>query len=161
MKKLLTPLFALTFALSAHAAPTAVVRPASDFAFPTAGNKNATLKSLRGQAVVLIVADSAKEGAVKKQVRFLESIFQQFAGKQVVFAAALKNPEPALKSNIPFAIVNNGAAVASSYGVNGDFNIVIIGKDGNVDYQTDKVLRGERVRDVVQNSFAVQAAARK
>ena len=37
------------------------------------------------------------------------------------------------------------------------FNIVIIGKDGNVDYQTSKVLPPERVRDVIQNSYAVQA----
>jgi hypothetical protein len=37
------------------------------------------------------------------------------------------------------------------------FNIIIIGKDGNVDYQTSKVIGGERVRDVIQNSYAVQA----
>jgi len=34
---------------------------------------------------------------------------------------------------------------------------VIIGKDGNVDYQTKKVLPASRVRDVIQNSFAVQS----
>ncbi len=37
------------------------------------------------------------------------------------------------------------------------FNIVIIGKDGNVDYQTSKVIGAERVRDVIQNSYAVQS----
>ncbi|EDY15785.1 hypothetical protein CfE428DRAFT_6697 [Chthoniobacter flavus Ellin428] len=35
--------------------------------------------------------------------------------------------------------------------------IAIIGKDGNLDYQTNQVLNANRVRDVVQNSYAVQA----
>jgi len=37
------------------------------------------------------------------------------------------------------------------------FNIAIIGKDGNLDYQTKQVLNSARVRDVIQNSYAVQA----
>ena len=43
----------------------------------------------------------------------------------------------------------------------GDFSLVIIGKDGNVDYQTNKVCSPERVRDVIQNSYEVQETARK
>jgi hypothetical protein len=58
-------------------------------------------------------------------------------------------------------VANQGPAVASAYGVQGDFGLVVIGRDGNVDYQTDEVRTGERLRDVVQNSFPVQAAARK
>ena len=52
---------------------------------------------------------------------------------------------------------NDGAAVASAYGVQGKFNIAIIGKDGNVDYQTRKILPASRVNDVIQNSYAVQS----
>ncbi len=157
MKKLLAlTVFALTALASAE-----TIRPAADFTFPAAGNRNATLRSLRGQAVVLLVADSPDRRTFKKQLRNLEDIYQQFASKQVVFVAALKNGAGPIKSDIPFIVVNNGTAVAAAYGAEKDFTLAIIGKDGNVDYQTGKVCTGERVRDVVQNSFAVQASARK
>ncbi|WP_042726299.1 hypothetical protein [Chthoniobacter flavus] len=49
--------------------------------------------------------------------------------------------------------------VAAAYGVpdKQKITIAIIGKDGNLDYQTNQVLNANRVRDVVQNSYAVQA----
>jgi len=154
--------FALLFCLVAQNAPAAVVRSAPDFTFPGVGNKSRSSRSLRGQAVVLIIADSQRQRAFKKQLRYLREIYQQFASKQVVFIAALRNdPATAVNSDIPFAVANNGPAVASAYGVNDDFQLIIIGRDGNIDYQTDRVATGERVRDVIQNSFVVQAASRK
>jgi hypothetical protein len=66
-----------------------------------------------------------------------------------------------VKSDIPFVVANNGSSVASSYGVNGDFGVAIIGKDGNLDYVTEKVQAGERVRDVVINNFDPQFEGRK
>jgi hypothetical protein len=66
-----------------------------------------------------------------------------------------------VKSNIPFVVANNGAAVASAYGTHGDFALAIIGRDGNLDYVTDKVRTGQRVRDVIINNYSVQAATRK
>jgi hypothetical protein len=139
----------------------AVVRTAPGFTFLGAGNKTRTLKSLRGQAVVLVIATSARERAFRRQVRYLEEIYQQFASKQVVFAAALRENDRPIESDMPFVLANNGAAIAAAYGVEDDFQLVIIGRDGNIDYQTDKVATGERVRDVIQNSFIVQAEARK
>ena len=94
-------------------------------------------------------------------MRYLEEIYQQFASKQVVFIAALKEGEGPVKSDIPFAIANQGAGVAAAYGVRDDFQLIIIAPDGNVDYQTSRVATAERVRDVIQNSFVVQTAARK
>jgi hypothetical protein len=38
---------------------------------------------------------------------------------------------------------------------------VVIGKDGNIDYQTDRPAPAQRIRDVIQNSYEVQATARK
>ena len=61
----------------------------------------------------------------------------------------------------PDWVANNGSGVASSYGVNGDFGVAIIGKDGNLDYVTEKVQAGERVRDVVINNFDPQFEGRK
>ena len=144
--------------LSAHAV---VVRPAPNFTFPAPAGKPASLRSLRGQAVVLLIGDSARQRAVRRQVSYLEEIYQQFASRNVVFVAALRDSDGAIKSNIPFVLANNGPAIAAAYGADDGFQLVIIGKDGNVDYQTGKVCTGQRVRDVIQNSFVVQAAARK
>jgi peroxiredoxin len=153
---------ALVCAASAETAPvpSAVVRLAPDFSIPGVGGKPRTLRSLRGQSVVLLIAKSAKSGAFKKQVKYLQELFEQFASKQTIFVVALRQEDAPIRSNIPFVVVNNGAAVADAYGVKKDFSIAIIGHDGNIDYLTDKVLVPERVRDVVQNSYQIQASLR-
>lgn len=142
-------------------ASAVVVRPATDFTFPGVGNKARSLRSLRGQAVVLVIADSQRNRAFRKQIKYLREIYQQFASRQVIFVAALQADDGPVRSDIPFVRANNAPAVAAAYGVGREFSLVIIGKDGNVDYQTEKVATGQRVRDVIQNSFAVQAQARK
>ena len=120
-----------------------------------------SLRSLRGQAVVLLISKTPDSRAFKKQLKYLKEIYQQFASKQVVFIAALREGAGPVKSDIPFVVASNGPAVAAAYGVQDDFTLVIIGKDGNVDYQTSKVCPPERVRDVIQNSFEVQEGSRK
>jgi peroxiredoxin len=161
MMRRLCIVFAILVGVVTPDAPAVVVRAAPDFTFPGAGNRSRSLRSLRGQAVVLVIANSQRQRAFKKQVRYLREIYQQFASKQVVFVAALRDDSAAVNSDIPFAVANNGGAVASAYGVNDDFQLIIIARDGNIDYQTDRVATGERVRDVIQNSFAVQAESRK
>ena len=153
----------LTFALSllVAAAPAAVIHLAPEFSILGAGDKARSLRSLRGQAVVLVIADSPKNKALKKQLKNLEEIYQQLASKGVVLVAALANGEGPIPSNNPVAVASNGAAVATAYGVQKGFQIAIIGRDGNLDYQTDLVLAPERVRDVIQNSYDVQNSARK
>ena len=154
-------LIALCLLVSAAALPAAVVRLAPEFTFLGPGNKARSLKSLRGQSVVLLVAASPREGAFRKQLRNLEEIYEQFASKQVVFIAALREGRGPIRSNIPFVVADQGPGVAAAYGLRDEFTIAIIGRDGNIDYQTTKVLTPERVRDVIQNSFPVQASARK
>jgi len=173
MRSLLLTL-SLFFVLAASQAE--VVRLAPDFTFGAVG-KSASLKSLRGIPVVLIIAKSPKTKAMKLQAKNLREIYEEFANKHVIFAAAFTGDSGLVPSDIPFVIATNGPAVANAYGVQdtpnsgrsfvpgwlhssgqaGEFSIVIIGKDGNIDYQTDKVLPSSRVRDVIQNSFAVQA----
>ena len=154
MRPLLTALSLLLTLATTHAA---VVRLAPEFSFPGAASKTQSLKALRGQPVVLLVSKSPKLGDFKKQVKALKEIYQQFANERVVFVAAFTEEVGPVVSDIPFVVATNGAAVASAYGVQDKFNIAIIGKDGNVDYQTSKVLRASRVHDVIQNSFAVQS----
>ena len=157
MRKLL---LAALLTLSLAASHAEVVRLAPDFAFPGPGKKQ-TLKGLRGQAVVLLITKTPKNRAFKKQLKYLKEIYEQFASKQVVFIAALGDGPGPVASDIPFVVATNGPAVASAYGTADDFALVIIGKDGNVDYQTNKVCTPERVRDVIQNSFVVQEGSRK
>ncbi|HEY3841506.1 MAG TPA: redoxin domain-containing protein [Bryobacteraceae bacterium] len=181
-------LFTLALVFALTAAQAEVLRLAPDFTFAGVG-KTQSLKSLRGQPVVLIIAKSPKTKEFKLQVKNLKTIYQQFANKQVIFVAAFTEESGLVVSDIPFVVANNGAAVANAYGVQnqpevetghgvralvdrvadrvarvyngpdkqGRFNIAIIGKDGNVDYQTSNVLGAERVLDVIQNSYAVQS----
>ena len=157
MRKLL---LAALLTLSLAASHAEVVLLAPDFGFPGPGKKQ-TLKALRGQAVVLLITKTPKNRAFKKQLKYLKEIYEQFASKQVVFIAALGDGTGPVASDIPFVVAANGPAVASAYGEAEDFALVIIGKDGNVDYQTNKVCTPERVRDVIQNSFMVQEGSRK
>ncbi len=158
MRKLLFTGFLLLAIAASHAA---VVRLAPEFSFPAAGNKTQSLRSLRGQAVVLLISKSPDSRAFKKQLKYLKEIYQQFASKQVVFVAALAAGDGPVRSDIPFVVATNGPAVATAYGVQDDFTLVIIGRDGNLDYQTTKVCPPERIRDVIQNSFDVQEGSRK
>ena len=103
----------------------------------------------------------AKNGAFKKQLKNLQEIYPELASKGTVIVAAIGSGEGPIPSNNPVAIASNGAAVATAYSVKKGFQIAIIGRDGNLDYQSDHVLAPERVRDVIQNSFEVQKSARK
>jgi hypothetical protein len=174
-RSFLTGAAVLLLAACAHQrddTPRADVRPlprvpeiahlAPDFTFR--GAQVHSLRGLRGQAVVLIIADSPRTGAFRKQLRNLEEYYSDFASRQTVFVAAFRKQESdvAVRSNVPFAIANNGPAVAAAYGAGkDDMYVAIIGKDGNLDYFTSKKLPGARVRDVIQNSYAVQSDSRK
>jgi peroxiredoxin len=153
----------LTFLLAlATAGQANVVRSAPEFSWPGAGNSKRSLKSLRGQPVVLLFAYSPRTGAFRKQLKWLKPVYHELAAKGAVFIAAFRaGEEGAVKSDIPFIVANNGAGVASAYGVNGDFGLAIVGKDGNLDYITDKVRTGERIRDVIINNFQPQTEGRK
>lgn len=154
-------LFSVLLAVTVSA-QAVVVRPTHDFTILGPGNKAKSLSSMRGQPVVLVIADSPRNSAFRKQLKNLRDIYSQFASRQVVFVAAFMDgsTEP-VQSDVPFAIANNGAAVAGAYGVQDGFSLVVIGKDGNLDYQSAKPAAAERIRDVIQNSFAVQEPARK
>lgn len=163
LSPLLCPLLAGLFLFSTlPPVGAAVVRRAPELQIPGAGNKMRSLASMRGQAVVLVIADQPRRGAFRKQLKYLQEVYSEFASRGVIFVAALKEPsDRPLSTNIPFAIAVNGGAVAGAYGVTDEFALVVIGPDGNIDYQTNRVATGERVRDVIQNSFSVQSQARK
>ena len=158
MKRLLLVLLFLVPALVMGA----VVRLAPNFAVQGVSNST-TLRSFSGRPVVLIVAKSARDSAFKSQVKRLKELYQEFASRQVLFIAAFQDGSSGsdIRSDIPFLIAKDGSKVAADYGVSDPFNLIIIGKDGNVDMQTAKVSPATRVRDVVINSYVVQSAGRR
>jgi hypothetical protein len=138
-----------------------VVRKAPDFSWPGAGSKIRSLRSLHGQPVVILISDSPRTGSFRKQVKWLQANYGELAAKGAVFVAAFRSGEGIVKSDIPFIVANNGAAVASAYGVGGDFALAVVGRDGNLDYVTEKVRTGQRVRDLIINNYANQVSTRK
>ncbi|MEI6352133.1 MAG: redoxin domain-containing protein [Verrucomicrobiota bacterium] len=148
--------------VAATTAAAEVVRPAPDFTW--SGGKSASLKGLRGQPVVLIVATSPKSSAFRKQVKRLEAEYTQFAARGAVFAAAFteaSSDSGTVKSNIPFVIAKDGEGVASRYGVTSPFALIVVGRDGNMDLLTAKVSPASLVRDVILNNAELQSAERR
>ena len=151
----------VTLALLAVVAPCAhagVVHPAPSFTFGGAGKNS--LGSLRGQPVVLVIAQGAKTKALRSQLKSLTNIYHDCASRGAVFVAALSDGGT-VPSDIPFALANNGPAVAAAYGMRGDFLIAVIGRDGNLDLITDKPIPGARIFEVIKNNFDVQEKSRR
>lgn len=146
-------------AICATAQATAV-RPAPNFGVEGVA-KGGSLRSFRGQSVVLIIARSARDALFTRQVHRLKEMYSQFSTERVIFVAALENGPAEVRSDIPFVIAANPSQVAADYGVAGRFAIAVIGIDGNLDMITTKVINAERVRDVIFNNFDTQQEARK
>jgi hypothetical protein len=159
MHRLLAALVLL--ALFSSAGLANVVRGAPDFTWLSSGARGQSLKSLRGQPVVLIVAQSPTQRIFRSQVGQLQKIYQLLGNTKAVTVAAFTQEPGVIKSNIPFVFAANPAAVAAAYDVTGPFAIFIIGKDGNLDALSNRVLPGQRILDIIDNSFVVQRDNRK
>ncbi len=164
------PLLGLALAGTAWSAPRTkivpppaanVVRPAPEVAWVGAGGRTFPLKTFRGQPIVILVAPSPDAGPLRKEAGRIEDLYLQFAAKKVVFITAFTQATGRVRSDVPFVVAANGAAVATAYGVppNG-LSIIVISADGNVDMVSNKAEGAQRILDVINNTFQVQAAAR-
>ncbi len=159
MKKFL---LSFLFATSVFAATAEVVRPAPDFSWQSFNGSSKTLAGLRGQPVVLLIAPSAKSSAFKKQIKQLAKLYRQYAGREAVFVAAFTQEAGPVESDIPFLYASDPQNLAASYGFADEkFELVVISPDRNMDLVTNNVVSGERVKDVIDNSFARQSIRRK
>jgi predicted transcriptional regulator len=76
-----------------------------------------------------------------------------------VVAAGFKSGDAsAVRTNVPLVLLPDGAAACAAFQLKGDFAIVLVGPDGNIDYQTEKVLNMNRILEVMQNSYELQKA---
>jgi hypothetical protein len=157
MKK--TLLLFLSLLALANIGLAAVAQLAPDFSWQGAG-KRTTLKSLRGQPVVLIVARSAADGTFRKQAKKLKELYQQFASRGTIFVAAFLEERGTIPSDVPFVIANNAEKIAADYRTEGRFGLYVIGTDGNVDLQTSRITPAGRIYDVIRNSYTAQEKQR-
>jgi peroxiredoxin len=138
-----------------------VPRPAPDFLWSGVNGKVRRLRDLRGHPIVLIFAENPSEREFIKQIRELNRRSKQLATQYTLFFVAFTRETGLVtRTDIPFVILPDPGSVADAYRV-GDFGIAIISPDGNVDYATDHVITGQRVLDVIVNSYAAQVHARR
>lgn len=163
----ISPRFPLAALLSLspllHASPSLaeVVRPAPELSVRIGENLR-PLKTFQGQQIVLLLADSPSTRAFRRQVREIETLYDRFAASRILFLAAFRSPtQDPVASNIPFLVSNPDPTLFERYGIKSKFGIAIIGADGNLDCVTAQELSASRIREVLQNSFTVQKAARR
>jgi hypothetical protein len=157
MKKFALLLLTLTVVASCLAPASArVVRPAPDFAWVDFTGQARDLKSLHGQAVIVIIAPSPKDWTFRSQVGQLQKAYQRFAAAKLVCFAAFTGQRGVIKSNIPFVTIPDGPRTAFLYEISKGFAIAIIGPDGNMDYLSPKVVPAQRILDIMDANFQVQ-----
>ena len=149
-------------ARSKKVAPTPTVpRPAPEFLWSGVNGKVRRLSDLRGHPVVLIFAENPSQKQFIKQIKELNRRSKQLASRNTLFFVAFtKETGVVTRTDIPFVILPDPGSVADAYRV-GDFGIAVISTDGNVDYATDRVVPGQKVLDVILNSYAVQVQSRR
>jgi hypothetical protein len=160
MKRVLFCLLAIA-AVFARPVAADVVRPAADFAWTDYTGKTRDLKSLRGQAVVVLIAPSPKSWIFRSQVGQLQRAYQRFAAAKLVCFAAFTQEAGTIRSNIPFITAADGPRVAFLYDITKGFGIAIIGPDGNLDCLSTKVMPAQRILDIMDANFQVQQGFRR
>jgi hypothetical protein len=154
-------LAAASLSLFLGSASSAVVRPAPNITWVDFTGKVKGLSAFKGQPVVILIAPSPQDRAFRAQVGQLHKMYERYAAAKVVFVAAFTQEPGRIKSNIPFAVAGDGPRVAFDYQTGEKFGIAIVGRDGNLDYVTDRVLPAQRIFDVINNSFVPQELLRR
>lgn len=147
--------------LAVGAADAAVVRPAPNVTWLDYTGKPKGIGAFKGQPIVILVAPSPRDRAFRAQVGQLQKMYERYAAAKVVFVVAFTQEPGQIRSNIPFALAGDGPKVAFDYQTGEKFGIAIVGRDGNLDYVTSKVLPAQRIFDVIGNSFVPQQQLRR
>jgi len=141
-----------------------VVRPAPNFAWTDSTGKNQQLSKFKGQPVVILISPSPLSWRFRSQVGQLQGVYERLATAQAIVVAAFTSEGGRIRSNIPFVNAADGPGVAALYYPNlpvGRSAVAIVGRDGNLDFIGERVLSGQRVLDIINNSFVNQAALRR
>jgi hypothetical protein len=151
----------LLLALAASTIRAEVVRPAPAFPWIDSTGKAKNSRDLRGQPLVVLVADSPNHRLFRAQVGQLQKTYERFAAAGLLCIAAFSREPGTIRSNIPFLTVPDGAATAAAFDTPQGFSIAIIGEDGNLDYIGNRVVPAQRIFDIIGNSYARQKQLRR
>jgi len=138
-----------------------VVNAAPSFTGGAEAGRKITLASLRGKPVVLVIAPSPKDRAFRTQMKEFRGRYERLAAEAMLFFAAFTTEGGRIPSNIPFILVDDASATASSYDAPNGFSIAVIGRDGNLDCLSTKPLPGQRILDLAMNNAQVQEQLRR
>ena len=147
--------------LLATSVSAVVVRPAPNFNWIDSTGRQRGLSALKGQPVVLLIAPTPHNRAFRAQLGQLRKMYERYAAHKVVFLAAFTQEGGRIRSNIPFALASDGPRVGYDYEGGERFTIAFIGRDGNLDYVTNKVVPAQRAFDIIGNSFVPQRDLRR
>ncbi|MGA7213589.1 MAG: hypothetical protein WCE49_17300 [Terrimicrobiaceae bacterium] len=151
----------LLFFVLATTLSAVVVRPAPNLTWIDSSGRQRALSALKGQPVVLLIAPTPRDRAFRSQLAQLKRMYERYAANKTVFIAAFTAEGGLIGSNIPFAVAADGPRVGYDYEGSERFTIAVIGRDGNLDYVTNKVIPAQRVYDIIGNSFVTQQAMRR
>ena len=161
MKTLARLFCCLTVMLLATGGNAEVVRASPEFRWVDATGATKSSKEFRGRPLVVVIAQSPRQWAFRSQVGQLQLMYERLAANKIVCVAAFSVQAGVVRSNIPFVTVPDGAQVAAAFDAGSGFAIAVIGKDGNLDYISDRVTPVQKIADVMDNSFVVQKALRR
>jgi len=136
-----------------HAAP--------DFVWTDSTGASKKASNFRGRPLVVVIATSPNQGAFRSQVGQLQKIYDRLAAQHLVCVAVFSEAPGVIRSNIPFVTVPDGTATAAAFDASKGFAIAVIGEDGNLDSIGSRVLPGQCILDIINNSFARQKALRR
>ncbi|MCS7009238.1 MAG: hypothetical protein NZL93_04800, partial [Chthoniobacterales bacterium] len=133
-------------------------RPFPEFRWLDYSGKPVSSKNLAGSPIIVLFSPTFKNWQLKQQIKQLEKIYQLLAAeKTLCFLATNQFPQKVI-SNIPFLFVANPNELSQKLNLPSKFAIAIVGRDGNLDLITHRRQSGQRVLDIIRNSFASQQA---
>lgn len=138
-----------------------VVRPAPNINWIDSTGRQRALSTLKGQPVVVLIAPSPRDRAFRSQLGQLRKMYERYAAHKTVFIAAFTEEGGVIRSNIPFLVAADGPRVGYEYEGGERFRIAFIGRDGNLDYVTERVVPAQRVYDLIGNSYVFQRQMRR
>jgi hypothetical protein len=153
--------FCLLFFVLASTVSAVVVRQAPNVHWIDSSGRQKALSDLKGQPVVVLIAPTPRDRAFRSQLGQLKRMYERYAAHKVVFIAAFTTEGGLIRSNIPFLVAADGPRVGYDYEGSERFTIAFIGRDGNLDYVTNKVIPAQRVYDILGNSYVPQRDIRR
>ena len=141
--------------------PSNVVRKAPSLEWIDFAGRKQTFAAFPDRPVVLIITPADTDKNFISQIKRLANISERLQSANTVFMVAFTETPGRVPSDIPFITVLHGARVGAEYASQGAFRIAVMGRDGNLDCVSTKPLPGQRILDIINNSFTMQSYMRR